>query len=148
MYLVIAMLFAINIIAICLYSIPAIGHFDLKNGLWVLLAVMSVAWLWSDAIKRPRGQLMYSQGQWAWRDADRDIQGTLRLHLDLQIYMLVSFAPSASAQRLKTEFFPIKTQWFHLEARHVDPAARQPSWQGLRRAVHAQVEPSHEELAA
>jgi hypothetical protein len=124
------------------------GRFSIQNGIWILFASACIIWLLIDAGRRPRGQLAYAQGQWVWRHTDQEIQGTLRLHFDLQPYMLVSFVPSTAAYSLKTGIFPIKTQWFHLEARHVDPAAGLLAWQALRRAVHAQVEHGHEELAA
>jgi hypothetical protein len=153
-YLAVATLIAIIFIALCAYFVPGNSHFSPKNGIWMLLAAASILWLLMDAGKRPRGQLAYAQGQWVWRHADHEIQGTLRLHFDLQTYMLVSFVPSAAAHPPKTGIFPIKTQWFHLEARRADQGAALaslaglPSWQALRRAVHAQVAPSHEELAA
>jgi hypothetical protein len=127
---------------------PGNGYFSFQRGIWILLAGACCIWLLYSACQRPRGQLAYTQGQWAWRIADQEIRGTLRLHFDLQIYMLVSFVPSAIAHSPKTGIFPIKTQWFHLEARHVDSAAGLPNWHALRLAVHAQVAPPHEERAA
>jgi hypothetical protein len=147
-YLAVAILIAINLIALCAHFTTVSSHFSLKTGLWMLFAAASIIWLLIDAGKRPRGQLAYAQGQWTWRHADQEIQGTCALHVDLQNYMLVSFVPSADAHLPRTGISLIKTQWFHLEARHVDPAAGLLAWQALRRAVHAQVEPSHEELAA
>jgi hypothetical protein len=140
--------FTIILIALCAYFITVNGLFNLKNSAFALLCLCLATWLLLDAWRKPRGQLQFSQGQWIWLHADQEIQGTLRLHLDLQTYMLVSFAPSALASQRRTGFFPIKTQWFHLEARHADPAARSQCWLALRRAVHAQVAHSHEEWAA
>jgi hypothetical protein len=154
MYGAAAILIAILLIALCAYSMPASGHFELKNAVVMLLAAVASLWLLRDALQRPRGQLAYAQGQWVWQSADGETAGTCALHLDLQVYMLVSFAPSAQTQSATTGFFPIKTQWFHLEARHVDHGAAlaslagQPCWQALRRAVYAQAQSSHEELAA
>jgi hypothetical protein len=153
-YLTVVGSITIILIALCAYSMPAGGHFRLQNGVWMLFAAVCIIWLLIDALRRPRGQLVYAQGRWARRIADQQIEGTLRLHLDLQNYILASFEPSADAGQSTTGIFSIKTQWFHLEARHADhgvalaSSASQPSWQALRCAVHAPGASHHEELAA
>ena len=138
-HLAMAALIATILVALCAYFMPANGQFSLKKGLFVVLAALTCLWLLHDAWKQPRGQLHYAQGQWTWQREGQDIAGTCVLHLDLQNYMLVSFAVqhSDNSSLFKT------IQWFHLEARQVDPAI----WGKLRRAVHARVEPSHEAVA-
>ncbi len=117
-----------------------------------MLFIGAALWLLRDAFRSPHGQLHFAQGQWQVRLDGEPIAGTLRLQLDLQNYMLVSFAPhapnQAPAHQSATGFFRIKTQWFHLEARHVDPATGPSGWLALRRAVHAGPQPNHEERLA
>jgi hypothetical protein len=137
------LLITIILIAAAAINTGAGGLFSLKNSLFSVAAVAVSMWLLHDAWKQPRGQLHYSQGQWSWQLADREIAGTLRLHLDLQNYILVSL----HAQHSNNSFLSKTTQWFHLEARQVDQAAGHVAWGQLRRAVHAQVEPSHEAVA-
>ncbi len=103
----------------------------------MLLSFFVPVWLLRDAWREPQGQLHFNQGQWLWRQTSQestasDLPGTLRLHLDLQSYMLVSF----SAHTNKKQFFPIRTPWFHLEGRQTHPAAG-AQWLALRRAVLA-----------
>ncbi len=138
-YCVVAMLVTIILIALCAISMPANGHFSFKNSLLMGFATAVCLWLLHDAWRHPRGRLHYAQGQWIWQLGPQEIAGTLHLHLDLQNYLLVSFA----AQHGNASFLSKTTQWFHLEARQVDPA----TWGKLRRAFHAQVEPSHEAVA-
>lgn len=111
------------------------------------LAGLASAWLLFDAWKKPKGSLHYAQGQWLWLNDDKEIAGTLRLHLDLQSYMLVSFTAHTAQDKL----FQTKTQWFHLEARHADhaaPPAQAEAWLALRRAVYSPMEPTDEAVAA
>jgi hypothetical protein len=138
-YLLVAVLIATILIALCAYFMPANGHFSLKKGFFVVVAAWVCLWLLHDAWKRPLGQLHYAQGQWVWQQGGQNIAGTCALHLDLQSYLLVSFV----AQHSRNSLLFKTTQWFHLEARRVDPM----TWGKLRRAVHAQVEPSHEAVA-
>jgi hypothetical protein len=147
-YRCVACLFTIILIANYLYLACGKGIFYSYNWAWLLLTAAAVAFLQWDAWRSPRGQLEFSQGQWVWQQADQAVQGTFRLHLDLQSYMLLSFAPSAPTHPPTKGFLPIKTQWFHLEARHVDSTASPTSWQALRRAVLTQWVPSHEERVA
>ena len=136
---------AIILVAICLYSIRANSPFSLSFGAWIGLCVGVTAWLLHDAWRAPCGQLVWAQGQWHLQLNGESVAGTLCLHFDLQQYMLVSFVPCAQADRAKTDFLRITTQWFHLEARHVDPAAGPSGWLALRRAVYAAAVPKHEE---
>jgi hypothetical protein len=138
-YCVVVMLIAIILIATYSYFMPVNGHFSLKNSFFFLLVALVCLWLLHDAWKQPLGQLHYAQGQWSWQREGQAIAGTLRLHLDLQNYVLVSFA----AQHSNNSFLFKTTQWFHLEARQVDPT----TWGKLRCAIHAQVEHSHEAVA-
>jgi hypothetical protein len=140
---VIACLIAIVMIAVYADSMPATGHFSFKSGAWMLLSAFISLWLLWDAYTRPRGQLQYAQGQWHWLHDSQETAGTCALHLDLQSYMLVSFVPHQPQKK----FFRTTTQWFHLEARHADPAAGLPAWLALRRAVYAPAAPLDAELA-
>jgi hypothetical protein len=151
-YRLFASALTIILIALSAYFIRANGQFDLKNGLVVgLLAACSV-WLLLDAWRRPTAsqrQWVFSDGQWSQSPPERpsegsQIPGTLRLYLDLQSYMLVSFAPSMPTK----PFFLRTTQWFHLEASQEDFVNRPQRWLALRRAVLAPPERGHEELAA
>jgi hypothetical protein len=147
-YRCVACFFAIILIANYIYLAGGKGVFYSYNWAWMLLTACVVVFLQWDAWRSPRGQLQFSQGQWVWQQAGQEIQGTLRLHLDLQAYMLVSFVQSAPALVPTASFIPIKTQWFHLEARHTAPAVSPTGWLALRRAVHAQAVPTHEERVA
>jgi hypothetical protein len=142
-----AVLVTIVLIALCAYSIPASGHFSFKNGLFMGLAVAASLWLLFDAYRKPRGQLHYAQGVWTWQLESQEIPGTLHLHVDLQTYMLVSFA----ALHENKSLLPKKKQWFHLEAGHFKSAGGSSDWAALRRAVHVSVsvraEPAHEAVA-
>jgi hypothetical protein len=135
----------IILIASCAVFMPANGQFSFKNSIFLALAAFASLWLLRDAWKRPQGNLYYAQGQWHWLHEDREIAGTLRLHLDLQNYMLVSFRAHSAHNRL----FQTTTQWFHLEARHADHAVSQAqAWGALRRAVYSPMEPNDEAVAA
>jgi hypothetical protein len=147
-YRLFASALTIILIALGAYFIRANGQFDLKNGFVAgLLAACSV-WLLLDAWRRPTAahrQWVFSDGQWTECPPEEpQIPGTLRLHLDLQSYMLVSFAPSMPTK----PFFLRTTQWFHLEASQEDFASHPLRWLALRRAVLAPAERGHEELAA
>jgi hypothetical protein len=141
-----ALLITIIFIAACAVSMPASGSFSCKSGIFMALAGLSSAWLLFDAWKKPKGSLHYAQGQWHWAHESQEIAGTLRLHLDLQSYMLVSFKTHSTQKQL----FQTKTQWFHLEVRHADHAAspaHAEAWLALRRAVYSPMEPADEAVA-
>jgi hypothetical protein len=143
-YLMVVLLIAIILIASCVYSMPANGHFSFKNSLLLMLSLIASLWLLRDACKPPGGQVQYAQGQWVWQREGLETAGTLRLHLDLQSYLLVSFVDHHhNHNRLQLT----KTQWFHLEARHLHHVANSSSWTALRRAVHAQVKSGYETVA-
>jgi hypothetical protein len=135
---------AIILIAACAVFMPASSQFSLKNSLFLALAAFASILLLRDAWKRPIGCLHYAQGQWHWLHQDQEIAGTLRLHLDLQSYMLMSFTAHTAQYKL----FQTTTQWFHLEARHTDHAANLGVWLVLRRAIHSPMEPTDEAVAA
>jgi hypothetical protein len=139
-YACLALLITIILIAFVAINTGASGLFSLKNSLLSAAVAAVSIWLLHDAWRQPRGQLHYSQGQWRWQREGGEIAGTLRLHLDLQNYLLVSL----HTQHGNNSFLSKTTQWFHLEARQVDQAAGHVAWAQLRRAVFAQVEPSHE----
>jgi hypothetical protein len=143
-YLVVACGVTMILIALCAHSVPATGQFGLKNVALMLLSACAAIWLLRDAWAQPRGQLHYAQGQWLYAQESQETVGTLQLHLDLQSYMLVSFLPQQPSGR----FFLKTTQWFHLEATQIDPAAGKAAWLALRRAVLAASEHSLEEHAA
>lgn len=151
-YRLLASVLTIILIALGTYFIRANGLFDLKNGpvtgVVAGLLAASSAWLLLDAWRRPspsQRQWVFSDGLWAECPPEGpQIPGTLRLHLDLQSYMLVSFAPSMPTK----PFFLRTTQWFHLEASQEDFVSRPQRWLALRRAVLAPPERGHEELVA
>jgi hypothetical protein len=74
--------------------------------------------------------LHYAAGEWVLAQGESESQGTLRVVLDLQQYLLVRFTPlghlTASSQQLK-----IKAQWLHLESSYGQ------DWLALRRALYA-----------
>jgi hypothetical protein len=120
-------------IAICAVFIREKGLFSLKIGLFCVLLTVADLGLLHDAWKAPEGSLRYSQGHWTWLRPAKEETGTLRAHLDLQDYMLVSFTPHSR----HNSFFSISRTWFHLEAQHAEPASGPASWHALRRAVYA-----------
>jgi hypothetical protein len=141
------MALAVTIILIAAGAVffPATSHFSSKNIVFLVLAAFAILWLLRDAWKRQKGSLHYAQGQWHLFHEDQEIAGTLRLHLDLQSYMLVSFTAHSAQYKL----FQTTTQWFHLEARHADHAVSQAqAWGALRRAVYSPMEPTDEAVAA
>jgi hypothetical protein len=143
-----ASVLAIILIALSAYFIRASELFDLKYSLLAALMLASSAWLLHDAWRKPdaaRWQWVFSDGLWMQCSPEGlQIPGTLRLHLDLQTYMLASFVPSLPAQ----PFFLRTTQWFHLEASQEDFASHPQRWAALRRAVQAPRERDHEERVA
>lgn len=139
-----AMAIALLLIALCALSIRAEGHFSFKITLWLACCAGVIAWLLHDAWRQRSGQLQYSQGQWFWQNEASGVAGTLRVHLDLQSYILVSF----TEQHRNRPFLSPTTTWFHLEARHAAPAFGPASWQAVRRAVYASAGPEHEAVAA
>ncbi|MBS7808946.1 hypothetical protein [Variovorax sp. PCZ-1] len=147
-YRAFALLITLILIASCAVFIPANGHFSLKIMAYLALAAGASGWLLHDAWKKPRGSLHYAQGQWHHLQDQREIPGTLGLHIDLQAYMLVSFRAHSANNRL----FHTTTQWFHLEARHLDHAAQAPAhagaWSKLRRAVHSPMGSADEAVVA
>jgi hypothetical protein len=169
MYRAAASVITIILIALCAYFIKGSSHFDSGKLLVVGLMLVVASWLMWDAWaswllpqRAHQDQLHYANGLWTLRkDRGQNQQtpdtqgahGTLRLHLDLQSYLLVSFQtnlpPTSPLQSALARFFPTTTQWFHLEARHFHPAATTaPSWLALRRAVHASQAPLTQEQAA
>ncbi len=154
-YRVAAALIAIILIALYAGFITANGLFNLKSSVLATLALLISLWLMWDAWliwllphRAGKEQLHFAEGLWTLQRGDAQIPGTLRLHFDLQRYMLVSFATCSQTHPNTTGFFRITTQWFHLEARQLDPATSFLSWSALRRAVFAAAEPVHEERIA
>ncbi len=147
-YCALAVLFTIFFIALGAAFMRANGLFHFKSGLFLALSALASLYLLHDAWRRPQGSLHYSQGQWRYLHGEHEIAGTCTLHLDLQTYMLVRF----TAHSVHKKLIPIKTQWFHLEARHANLAAQAPAnpgaWSALRRAVYSPMEPADEALAA
>ena len=140
-YRVFAVLNTILLIALCAVLAGGNGQFSIRNTMPMALAGLACIWLAQDAFRRPPGSLRYAQGQWYWLSADQEFAGTCVLHLDLQSYILVRFTKQPATRSL----FSKATQWFHLEARHEDPAAGiangiadgRDAWMALRRALHA-----------
>lgn len=154
-YCVAATLITIILIALYVSFITTNGQFGLKNSMLAASVLLISLWLIWDAWviwllpnRSGKEQLHFAEGLWTLQRGDAQIPGTLRLHLDLQRYMLVSFVPCVQAHPNTTGFFRITTQWFHLQERHLDPAEGSLSWLALRRAVYAAAEPVHEERIA
>ncbi len=129
LYRAVVMVFAMLIIANYSINTGANGLFSLQNTALALVSGLVLTWALIDAWRRPVGTLQFSEGQWLLMQVEQPMVGTLSLHLDLQTYMLVRF----QAQATTSDTSPIKTQWFHLQARRLDPA----TWLALRRAVHS-----------
>ncbi|MBS0507161.1 MAG: hypothetical protein JSR53_07250 [Proteobacteria bacterium] len=91
-------------------------------GLWLMAAAL--AWRWWH--RMPVGQLCWDGGQWRLEypapGCEHAVQGSPRVHLDLQSGMLLLLAPMAQGRGL----------WLWLERRS-DPA----QWLALRRAVYS-----------
>jgi hypothetical protein len=173
-----SLLIAIILIATCAVFMPTNGHFSSQKLIYSGLCAGMVCWLLWDAWRARKhggdGELVYAQGQWLLRQHGQEIAGTLRLHFDLQAYMLASFEqtqlqPSEKKWKralqwmfrsgLKPSSVANTRIWVHLEAgqsRASQAALNLPTadWLSLRRAVYAPQAPhqghlggSHEELA-
>jgi hypothetical protein len=129
----------VGFVAILLIATSAIFYctgdrFDLKIAFIGVAAVCAITWGVVDAWRPRQGALHYAAGEWVLAQGELESQGTLRVVLDLQRYLLVRFTPSgyasaqlpASSQQLK-----IKGQWLHLES------AYGQDWRALRRALYA-----------
>jgi hypothetical protein len=155
-YCAFASVLTIILIALGAHPLWAGGLFDLKNALLMGLLMACGAWLLLDAwhphaaassASSMASECHYTCANGLWAQCLPDgtqIPGTLQSHLDLQIYMLVSFTPSLPNK----PFFLSTTQWFHLEASQADFKNSPARWLALRRAVFSQAEHGHEELAA
>lgn len=142
-YTAFAALLAIVLIAVWaafIWARAQFGLFELACALGVAAVCLA---LWRDARRQPEGQLHYAQGVWLWHTEGRELAGTLRVHLDLQGYMLVSLAEHRGALlNSKTTM-----QWVHLEAKQIEKAAGPGAWFALRRAVYG-ARASHETVVA
>ena len=69
----------------------------------------------------PVGQLRWDLSAWIWTDTDAVVSGTLAVHLDFQIFLLLKYSDDQGRSR-----------WLWLE-RQTDPA----QWLSLRRALYA-----------
>jgi hypothetical protein len=158
------LLIASLLIAACAVFYWASGLFDTQNSVFqslrgvLVVAASSVAIalaLW-DAWRPRFGALHYAGGDWVLALGDVEYQGTISAVLDLQYYMLVTFVPSPHSLDPR-HLHNKQQQWLHLESRHarhpaqldgqagIAPARSSlhlPSWQALRRAVHAQAVPA------
>jgi hypothetical protein len=168
-YRAIVLLLAAFLIAACALFYWASGLFDAQKGVTQSLQGAALAMAASVTIAlalwdawRPRfGALHYAGGDWVLALGDVEYQGTLRPVLDLQSYLLVTFMPSHNSSDPRDGSDPRQLhnnqqQWLHLESRHArhttqlgtqsGQTARStlllPSWQALRRAVHAQAVPA------
>jgi hypothetical protein len=137
---VVVLLAAVLIAAYALFHWPT-GSFVFNFGtpavLMALYAMAAIAWAVWDAWRPRRGALHYAAGEWVLALGDVESQGTIRVEVDLQNYLLVRFMPqrpvsslneihSTAAQQLSTH-----PQWLHLENRHGQ------DWLALRRALFA-----------
>lgn len=126
---------AVGFLATLLLAAAAIfyeagGIFSLKAAVVCAAAACAISWGVYDAWRPRQGALHYASGEWVLAHGEHEGQGTLRVVLDLQRYLLVRFTPSdyslTSSQQLK-----IKAQWLHLES------AYGQDWRALRRALYA-----------
>jgi hypothetical protein len=139
-------LVAIIFVANYVINTPAVWHFRYQTVVLSGFVMLCVGWLLLGAFRPATGQLRYSQGVWLWR-ADsgvhlQETEGTLRLALDLQTYVLVQFVPNARSAKL--QFSQTHTPWLHLQAQQTDIA----TWLACRRALTHSKGRSHEELAS
>ena len=138
-YSSIAFFLTIFLIATCLYFIRASNPFGIKSIVFLILCSWAAAWLIYDTRRVSQGHLYYAQGQWGWlkdrenSETSHQTRGTLRIHLDLHKYLLVSFV----AHQSSASFFKTTTQWFHLEERRISVWPPQADWSDVRRALHS-----------
>jgi hypothetical protein len=143
-YRVVAVAVALYLIAICVHLARATAGFDFKNLALAGFCFGVLVWLLRDAWRQPRVQLRYAQGQWFCVEGEQEWPGTLRVHLDLQSYLLVRFVPAQHNNSLDRR----TSVWFHLEARHARLSPAPGAWLALRRAVYALDVADHESVAA
>jgi hypothetical protein len=89
-----------------------------------LCGIAAIAWAVWDAWRPHRGALHYAAGEWVLAQGDVESQGTIRVEIDLQNYLLVRFTQRGHQPHTHP-------QWLHLESRHGQ------DWLALRRALFA-----------
>ncbi len=127
-------LFAILLIASAAVFYWASGHFVLEIGVVCAATACALVWGIYDAWRPRHGALHYAAGEWVLAQDGQERQGTLRVVLDLQIYLLVRFTPSGYTSGLlpaSSKQHQIKGQCLHLESVYGQ------DWRALRRALYA-----------
>jgi hypothetical protein len=97
-------------------------------------AACTIGWGVVDAWRPRQGALHYAAGEWVLAQGEQESQGTLRVVLDLQLYLLVRFTPSGNSSGVSptsSQQLKIKGQWLHLESVYGK------DWRALRRALYA-----------
>jgi hypothetical protein len=129
--------------------VPGSEPFFYKKAVLSVLGLLVMAWLLWDAWHAREGELVYAQGQWLLRQHGQEIPGTLRLHLDLQNYMLASFEQNQlqpankkwkralqwmfkPSLRLHSATFSATNMWVHLEPwQSGATSGARPAWPSL-----------------
>lgn len=142
-YTAFAVLMAIILIAVWAVFIWARAQFGILELALALGVAAACLALWRDALRQPEGQLQYAQDAWLWHTEGRELAGTLRVHLGLQGYLLVSLAEHRGVLSISNTTM----QWFHLEAKQIEQAAGSGAWVAMRRAVYG-AGPPHETVVA
>jgi hypothetical protein len=128
---VVVLLATVTIAAYAIFHWPT-GYFLINFGtpavLMLLCGIAAIAWAVWDAWRPRRGALHYAAGEWVLAQGDVESQGTIRVEIDLQNYLLVRFIPQGLAAANQA---PTHSQWLHLESRHGQ------DWLALRRALFA-----------
>jgi hypothetical protein len=122
--------FAALLIATGAIFYGAAHSFGLDVAMMFSVAALAMVWGGYDAWRSRQGALHYAAGEWVLALGEHESQGTLRVVLDLQNYLLVRFTPSGDKQAI-SQHLKIKAQWLHLESGYGQ------DWPALRRALYA-----------
>ncbi len=106
---------------------------------------VAIVWAWWDAWRSTTGALHYAAGEWVLAREGVEVVGTLRVVIDLIVYLLVKFIPQDAGLHNYSIKMPQTTAlWLHLELRNVrgahpasTAALQVADWLALRRAVFA-----------
>ena len=109
------------------------------------VAGLAMVWAWWDAWRSPEGALHYAAGDWVLARNGNETVGTLRVAMDLNVYLLVKFIPQdARLHNYSINMPQSPAIWLHLEPRNARGAPhpthatlRAADWLALRRAVFA-----------
>jgi hypothetical protein len=100
---------------------------------------------WWDAWRPQQGALHYAAGDWVLARNGNETVGTLRVAMDLNVYLLVKFIPQdARLHNYSINMPQSPAIWLHLEPRNgrgaphpTHATLRAADWLALRRAVFA-----------